>query len=134
LHLFVLPNFSHILSAPGHIVNNTFQVVFDNSAGCDLSKPTSCGPLKKHAVLDGSKSANRNFRRKRYGYLPSGKLRLSLQVLRHLLDFVEDAEEVATPEFCDLFFGVAAADELEGDVKGFAGVVPALDAPAAVKV
>ena len=43
-------------------------------------------------------------------------------------------QQIAAPEFFDLRFGVAAADQLDGHIEGFAGVVPADDAAAAVEV
>ena len=59
---------------------------------------------------------------------------LLLQFPRDALDFVHDPQQVAAPEFFDLLFGVAAADEFQSDVEGFAGVVPADDSAAAVEV
>src|SRR5689334_11705633 len=57
-----------------------------------------------------------------------------LQFLSDLLDFSPDSEQIAAPEFSDLLFGVAAADQFEGDVEGFGGAVPAVDSAAAIKV
>jgi hypothetical protein len=57
-----------------------------------------------------------------------------LQFLRDTLDFVHDAEQVAAPEFFDLLFGITVADKLQSHVEGFAGVVPADDAAAAVEI
>ena len=59
---------------------------------------------------------------------------LFLKIFRDPLDFVHDAQQIATPEFFDLLFGVAAADELQSYVEGFAGVVPTDDSATTVEV
>ena len=61
-------------------------------------------------------------------------IELFLQFRRDPLDFVHDPQQVAAPEFFYLLFSIAAADELQSHVEGFAGVVPADDAAAAVEV
>jgi hypothetical protein len=50
------------------------------------------------------------------------------------LDLVHHPQQVATPQFCDLFLAIAAARKFQGHVKGFAGVVPAGHAAAAFEV
>ena len=59
---------------------------------------------------------------------------LSLRFECDPLRVVHHSQQIAAPEFFDLFFAVAAADQFDGDVKRFAGVVPAFDTAAAVEV
>ncbi len=57
-----------------------------------------------------------------------------LDLGRNGLDLVEDAEQVSAPDHADLFFGLAATDQLERRVERLRGVVPATDATATVEV
>jgi len=59
---------------------------------------------------------------------------LFLHLTRDPLDFVHHTQQIPAPEFFNLLFCVAAADEFQRDVKCLAGVVPADDATAAVEV
>ena len=77
----------------------------------------------------GAKPKDRKVRNKSFVYSC-----FFLQFRRDALDFVHHSQQVAAPEFFDLLFGVAAADKLQSHVEGFAGVVPADNAAAAVEV
>jgi len=55
-------------------------------------------------------------------------LDLFLKLARDVLHFVQDAQQIAAPQFFDLFFSVAVADEFSCHVERFAGVVPVDDA------
>src|SRR5262245_61703586 len=61
-------------------------------------------------------------------------IELLLQFRGDALDFVHDSQQVAAPDFLDLSFGITAAEKLQSDVEGFAGVIPADDAAAAVEI
>src|SRR4051812_8417463 len=49
---------------------------------------------------------------------------LLFQLPGNLLHFAPDTEQIAAPQLADLLFGVAAADQLQGDVEGFGRAIP----------
>src|ERR1041385_3499756 len=57
-----------------------------------------------------------------------------LHLLGNHLDLVHHPKQIAAPQSGDLRLGVATADQFEGDVEGFVGAVPPVDAAAAVEV
>ena len=59
---------------------------------------------------------------------------VALFLLGDLFDITPNPQQIATPHLADLLFGVAAADQLEGDVEGFGSAVPAFDAATTVEV
>src|SRR3990172_12518796 len=61
-------------------------------------------------------------------------LRAALELPGDPFHVAPHAEEVPAPELRDLLLGIAAAHELVGDLEGLGGVVPALDAAAAVEI
>ena len=58
-----------------------------------------------------------------------------LKPFGHIFSFLPDTKAVPTPNFCDLLFRIASANELQGDVKGLAGILPTLQTgPAFIEI
>ena len=51
-----------------------------------------------------------------------GSAALRLDLRSHSLHVVQHAQEVSAPEHADLLLGMAAPDQLQGDVEGLRGV------------
>ncbi len=60
--------------------------------------------------------------------------RTRLQLRRDFFDFGPYAEHIAAPNFFDILLRVTAANQLQGYIKSLAGILPANDTAAAVKI